>query len=388
MLQQQDLGRGAYEPKINSIQVLRGIAALLVTVYHLKEVMDTQDPFHREITFLFNSGPAGVSLFFVISGFIMVYITRTLQPSARNILQFFAKRLIRIWPAYAVITLGYCFLLSRLAPDAAYLRQLVLSLLFIPASTAPAPFYGYATLSVGWSLNYEIYFYLLITISSFFNRFRWYAFFGLIALTLVGLPTCYGYTSFKADRSLDLGIPYLNMIANPIVWNFVYGVVIGLAYANSAMNERLSKLFSHRRVTYGMLSIVIWQFVSGFLGGFGPLEWGAGSAILFTTFVFHFQKQSQKFPPWLIHVGNISFSIYLLHLPVMVGIAFLFRKLGYPVYGQGTAMFLLSVAVTLVASNVSYEYLELKSSAWIRERLGLHKSSPVKSAAKPVKELA
>lgn len=388
MLQQQDLGRGIYESKINSIQVLRGIAALLVTVYHLKEVMDKEDPFHREITFLFNSGPAGVSLFFVISGFIMVYITRNLRPSARNIIKFFAQRLIRIWPAYAVITLGYCFLLSRLAPEAAYLRQLVLSLLFIPTSTAPAPFYGYATLSVGWSLNYEIYFYLLITISLFFNRFRWYAFFGLIAFTLVGLPAYHGYLSFKADQSLDMGIPYLNMIANPIVWNFVYGVVIGLAYTNPAMNSRLSVLCSHRWVAYTTLSIVMWQFVSGFLGGFGPLEWGAGSAILFTTFVFHFQKQPQKFPAWLIHMGDISFSIYLLHLPVMVGIAFIFRKMGYPVYGQGTAMFLLSVAVTLVASNVSYEYLELKFSAWIRKKLGLHKASLMKAAAKPVKVLA
>lgn len=388
MIKQPDLGLGIHESKIASIQVLRGIAALIVTIYHLKEVMAEGAPFHREISFLFNSGPAGVSLFFVISGFIMVHITRALKPSGQNILRFFTKRLIRIWPAYAIITLGYCFLQSRLAPDADYLHQLVLSLLFIPTSTAPGPFYGYATLNVGWSLNYEIYFYLLIAISLFFKRFRWYAFFGFIALTLLGIPAYYGFITFKADRSIDLGIPYLNMVTNPIVWNFVYGVVAGLAYANPTMNDHLSKLFSHQWIAYGMVIVVIWQFLSGFLGGFGPLEWGAGSAVLFTTFVFHYQKQSPKFPAWLVQMGDMSFSIYLLHLPVVVGIAFLFRKMGYPVYGHGTAMFLLSIAVTLIASKVSYKYLELKFSAWIRKWLGLHKSSQMKAADPSVKVLA
>lgn len=63
MGQKQDPGRVIRESKLNSIQVLRGIAALYVTIYHLKDVMPKDAAFRKEFEFIFGSGPAGVSLF-------------------------------------------------------------------------------------------------------------------------------------------------------------------------------------------------------------------------------------------------------------------------------------------------------------------------------------
>ncbi|MBO9611855.1 MAG: acyltransferase [Dyadobacter sp.] len=381
MGQEQGPGRVTRESKLDSIQVLRGVAALYVTIYHLKDVIPGEAPFRKEIDFVAGSGPAGVSLFFVISGFIMVYITRNTMPSGRNIFRFTAKRLIRIWPAYAVITLGYCLLHSRIAPNPQWPSELLRSLLFIPLSNTPAPFYGYATLNVGWSLNYEIYFYLLIAVSMFFSRLRWYAFFLMIAVTLVGIPTYYGAFTLKADKMQDLGAPYLNMITNPIIWNFVCGVFLGLAYYHDALHERLRTLFSIKMVAPTALCLAVWQFLSGFLGGFGPLEWGLGSTLVFAAFVFHYQERIPKFPSWLVRLGDMSFSIYLLHVPVVVGLGFLFRKLGFPVYGEGTAMFLLSLALTLIASHLSYEYIEVKLTSYLSRWLREGKRLPVKEHA-------
>ena len=56
MEQENSLGYNPIDSKINSIQVLRGVAALVVTVYHLKDVIKEGDPFKEEIDFLFNSG--------------------------------------------------------------------------------------------------------------------------------------------------------------------------------------------------------------------------------------------------------------------------------------------------------------------------------------------
>ncbi|MCF0070759.1 acyltransferase [Dyadobacter sp. CY261] len=367
MVQEHGLGSAIHESKLNSIQVLRGIAALYVTIYHLKDVIREDDPFRAEIDFLFASGPAGVSLFFVISGFIMVYITRNTKPSLRNTARFIGKRLIRIWPAYTVITLLYCFLQSRLTLNATWFSDLFQSLLFIPLANEPSPFFGYATLNVGWSLNYEVYFYLMIAFSMLFARLRWYVFFLTIAVTLIGIPYYHGVFTLKADKVANLGTPYLNMLTNPIIWNFVFGVIAGLIYDYRPLKERLSNFLSIPMIAPTILCLAVWQFISGFLGGFGPLEWGMGSAAIFTVFIFYYQKRIQKFPPWLVKLGDISFSIYLLHVPVVVGLAFAFRKLGLPVFGEGVAMFLLSLVLTFVASNLSYEYLEIKLSSYLRQ---------------------
>ncbi|MGG7661727.1 acyltransferase family protein [Dyadobacter sp. BHUBP1] len=381
MGQEQGPGRVTRESKLDSIQVLRGIAALYVTIYHLKDVIPGDAPFRKEIDFIAGSGPAGVSLFFVISGFIMVYITRNTLPSMGSIFRFIAKRLIRIWPAYAIITLAYCLLHSRMSPNPEWASELLRSLLFIPLSNTPAPFYGYATLNVGWSLNYEIYFYLLIAISMLFSRLRWYAFFLMIAVTLAGIPAYYGVFTLKADKMQNLGAPYLNMITNPIIWNFVCGVFLGLAYYHNSMHERIRALLSIKMVAPTVLCLAIWQFLSGFLGGFGPLEWGLGSTLVFAAFVFHYQERIQKFPSWLVRLGDMSFSIYLLHVPIVVGLGFLFRKLGFPVYSEGTAMFLLSLALTLIGSRISYEYIEVKLTSYLSQWLRKSKQLPVKKHA-------
>ena len=378
----QEQGRATRESKLNSIQVLRGIAALYVTIYHLKDVIPPGAAFRKELDFLSDSGPAGVSLFFVISGFIMVYITRNTVPSARNIFRFTAKRLIRIWPAYAVITLAYCLLHSRVSPNPNWASDLWRSLLFLPLANTPAPFYGYAVLGVGWSLNYEIYFYLLIAVSMLFARLRWYAFFLIIAVTLVGIPTYYGVFTLRADKMSDLGAPYLNMITSPIIWNFVSGVFLGLAFYSEALHERIRAFFAWNLMAPTLLCLAVWQFLSGFFGGFGPFEWGLGSTVIFAVFVFHYQERIQQFPSWLVSLGDMSFSIYLLHVPVVVGLGFLFRRLGFPVFSEGTALFVLSLSLTLIASRLSYELLELKLTSYLSQWLTSGKKAPAKEHAR------
>jgi peptidoglycan/LPS O-acetylase OafA/YrhL len=211
-----------------------------------------------------------------------------------------------------------------------------------------------------------------------FSRLRWYAFFLMITVTLVGIPTYYGVFTWKADKMQDLGSPYLNMVTNPIIWNFVCGVFLGLAYSHHMLHERIRAFLSLTMVAPALLCLALWQFLSGFLGGFGPFEWGLGSVAVFAAFVFHYQERVQKFPSWLVGLGDMSFSIYLLHVPIVVGLGFLFRRVGFPVYSEGTAMFFLSVAMTLIASRFSYEYLELRLTSYLSQFLHARKRVTVK----------
>ncbi|WP_229254804.1 acyltransferase family protein [Dyadobacter linearis] len=354
------------DSKIDSIQILRAIAALIVTVFHSKDVFSKGEPFKQEVDFLFSSGPAGVALFFVISGFIMVYITRNMRSSPLAIYQFMVKRFVRIWPTYAIMTLWFYYIHHGFSADSRFMKDLIMSLLFIPLTHTDPPFYGNATLSVGWSLNYEIYFYLLIAVSLFFARYRWPVFFLLILITLVVIPVTAGYFTFKPDQSPDFGSGYLNMITNPIIWNFVYGVIIGLLYINPVTHAFFTSLFSRKGLTSAVVLLVIWQYLSGFFGGLGPFQWGFGAFALFFAIIFHESGTRLHFPAWLVRTGDMSFSIYLIHMPVLVIIPIFFAKLGYPVFGSGTAMLFLSLSVTLTLSQLSYHYLELRFSNFLK----------------------
>jgi peptidoglycan/LPS O-acetylase OafA/YrhL len=363
-----------FESKINSIQVLRAAAALTVTIYHLKDVIGKNEPFKQELDFFFNSGPSGVALFFVISGFIMVYITKQTTFNLLSVYKFIARRLVRIWPTYAVVTLIYFIFQSRIGLQPGAFRSVLLSLLFIPVTHIEPPFYGYAFLPVGWTLNYEIYFYGLVAISMLFSKFRWLVFFTIIAITLIVMPYTLGYLTLEAQRTPDLGNGYLNMIMNPIIWNFVYGVIIGLIYTNERLFPFFANVFSRVWLVFMFVSLALWQYWSGFFGGLGPLHWGFGSSLLFISFIFFNARRPMHFPDWIVKLGDMSFSVYLVHVPVGVILGHFFRRLGYPMYSTGTAMFLLSLSMTMVVSYLSYQYLELKLSSYLKRFLPFMKA--------------
>lgn len=138
---------------IRSLQILRGIAALLVVFYHARLVFDI--PHDSWFYALSGIGYAGVNLFFIISGFIMCYTTdRRTGP-----LKFMGRRLVRIAPLYWLILLFHAGFHSLTDP------QTYLSMLFIPLSVQSPPFLGFAAWTVGWTLNYEMFFYPVFALS-------------------------------------------------------------------------------------------------------------------------------------------------------------------------------------------------------------------------------
>src|SRR5215470_12318280 len=112
-----------------TIQVLRAFAAYLVVLVHLAPLVSMAGGAEDALGF----GYAGVDLFFVISGFIMVYTTsrRETQPW-----DFFAHRIARVVPMYWLLTLvvfaGVVFVPSLFQSTQANVVQLIKSLFFVP----------------------------------------------------------------------------------------------------------------------------------------------------------------------------------------------------------------------------------------------------------------
>lgn len=145
---------------ILSIQVLRFIAALSVVIFHAHLLLSRKLSGHvpNRVDHAFAVGASGVHIFFVISGFVMVYTSSRsgLTPGA-----FLKRRLIRIYPIYWLV--GTLYLAAHLLLKHPY----DLSVTEIAGAALLLPGYSPLVIGPGWTLSYEMYFYLCFTAALF-----------------------------------------------------------------------------------------------------------------------------------------------------------------------------------------------------------------------------
>jgi exopolysaccharide production protein ExoZ len=90
--------------KLNLLQVYRGMAAVLVVMVHLSQMSEKRLD-QVAFFYLFQAGWSGVDYFFVLSGFIMVYVHRSAIGKKDQLKSFLVQRAVRIYPIYWIITL-------------------------------------------------------------------------------------------------------------------------------------------------------------------------------------------------------------------------------------------------------------------------------------------
>lgn len=355
--------------RIEIVQVLRGLAAFFVMIYHLKDALPSDHWLKPGMDLVFNFGPAGVDLFFVISGFLMVLVLPFTGTGKLNqSVQFLLKRFIRIWPLYFLVTIGFYFTINALNyyPDS--IQRLVKSLMFIPLASEDPPFLGHAFLLVGWTLNYEMYFYLLVAVLLPLGRFKWGALLGVMLITLVGIPMAFSTFTLDPSQQQLFSAPYLNLITNPIIWDFVFGVLIGIAFRSPRSNALLQRIFRHPFLVAIVLAMAAGLVLSGFFWRHGPTQWGAAMALIFVVLLFYSTARQVSYPRALVYLGDISYSVYLLHLPALVALGTIFRWIGI---GKPAPHVLIVCAVvaTLVASHFSYQIVEKRGGDMLRRLL-------------------
>ena len=143
------------------IQILRAVAAIAVVVSHAAQNLD-RFAIAPNTSHFFVSGAAGVDLFFVISGFVMVYASEPLFGSASGAVTFLYHRIVRIVPLYWLATTFYV-IVAVLLPGlgTAYpIRTVAASFLFIPTLLPDGGIHP--VVLQGWTLNYEMLFYVKI----------------------------------------------------------------------------------------------------------------------------------------------------------------------------------------------------------------------------------
>ena len=353
---------GATGRAIENVQILRGIAAMLVIFVH----MDVLLPQLGLPTF----GESGVHIFFVISGFIMVHTTtgRNLRPWP-----FIAKRVARIIPAYWATTAAV-FAIALTAPallqsTQARWNELVMSLTFIPFSrhdgvVSPILF-------VGWTLNYEMFFYALFAIGLCRkNKTR-----GVISVSLFILAL----TGLRLALSPDSVIP--RFYTSPIMLDFVIGMMLGLLYLRIPRNVGvLVKLTAVALIPLGILAATSLPVLFPYVPGLVACGLPAGLVVIcaVASEIWGWSVRTR----WLLILGDASYAIYLTH-PFVTQIA---QKLAVRI-PAGKASALALIVITLVsvclAGMLFWRLIERPLSGIARQVLTPRRLGPPMTYSKP-----
>jgi peptidoglycan/LPS O-acetylase OafA/YrhL len=279
-----------------AVQILRAVAAGAVLFAHLNTEIAGRLEHVRFVGV--EVGQFGVDLFFVISGFIIVHSSEDLFGRERAGLRFFGRRLMRIVPLYWIITAILLLHVVRhyatIADANMSLGYIVASVLFIPYPTLSGEIAP--TVGVGWTLNYEMFFYAVFAVVVGLPR--------VAAVLLCGSALIFGVW---VNSSLQLPLP-IEYWLRPLILEFVFGMGIALLCRSGIC---LPALIRAILVLGAFATISATIYVD-----FAPriIEWGLPCAVLVAGATLGPDIDSRNLIVSAAGIlGDASYSLYLTH---------------------------------------------------------------------------
>jgi exopolysaccharide production protein ExoZ len=319
-----------------TIQALRAVAALLVVLLHAFETWGERvDPAAPGVGW--ENGAAGVDVFFVISGFVMVISSRRLVDRAGAALTFLRHRLVRIVPLYwllttvkilAVVALGSVVLRTGLDFD-----FVAGSYLFLPVTDSAGHFRP--VLPVGWTLTYEFLFYLLFAAALAIRV-------DVLVIVIPGLGLFAAVALVRTEAW-----PAWTILFDTIVGEFVFGVALGKW---TLQGFRLPPAIAGMCVLAGFALILVVPMVSE---NTRVLTWGVPAFAIVAGAVSLEPLVAPALPRWLLTLGDASYSVYLSHGFVLPVLGLLFSRIVSPgLWTEGLTIVLCLVFSSLVGWGV------------------------------------
>jgi peptidoglycan/LPS O-acetylase OafA/YrhL len=342
-------------PALLSIQILRAVAALGVLWHHTWHEMTARagwPPLFNE----FAVGAAGVDLFFVISGFVMVFASERMFGRHDAPRVFLARRIVRIVPLYWAVTailLAYVTIAHGVFPPPFISTQgVVASFLFWPYPLndgVMAPLHA-----LGWTLNYEMFFYAVFAAAILLPRRA-----AVVAVVAV-------FAALVALGRLTALPQPLAFWFDPIILEFCFGMAIAIACREGVRLPRAASAALILAALACYAASAVW----------GPhlqwraAEWGLPAAMLVAAFVLaEAAPRPGRLARAFAFVGDASYSLYLVHV-----LAFpLTRRMLAPWIGpvwMQVVYALALVAASVAAAIACYLLFERPITRALQKRIG------------------
>ena len=326
-------------PKMPGVQMLRALAAIMVLVGHVSA--EAQYYFGVSLPFAGLPWSRGVDIFFVISGFIITLSAQRLWGQRGAFRQFLRRRIIRVVPLYYFFTTLMVAALFAVPGGVKNTQldpvQIITSYLFVPYARYDgriAP-----VLSLGWTLNYEMFFYGIVAVALMLPRFGP----STIILVISGLSAI--GLLFEPQQTV------FAFWTNPTILAFVLGVLIARAHLANLAPRRGGLLV----LAFGLSALIVLNIqtpeVPRFISSGLPAAMIVAAPVLFSV---------QAYAPTTgLLLGDASYALYLSHRFVLrLGTLFLVPLLPSTFAGAAGYFLLISVVALLVSVAV-FRWIEV-----------------------------
>lgn len=326
--------------RILSLQFLRAFACLSVLCTHVLEILHIK-PFGD----YYISGGYGVDIFFILSGFL-IYITTKQTEKWKG---FAIKRIFRIFPMYWA---SFFLLLSWFLVN----TQERYSFIFYLQNLLMMPWSAQLTsksllVGVAWSTVYEVYFYFVFTLLLLFRLPKKY----------IGLLLVIIFIIMKTILKLDLfGLgensffQYISSVAGRThIVPFLIGIGIGMVVGNQLLPNMIKQHLKLTKILF-LLMHVIYFFI--LITQYFQTKSYIVSMIIFVLWIHvdHIWKINYQLPicRFLLKIGDVSYSIYLLHILVITVLleGFGIKDFGFLLFTS----FIFSISLSLI----TYKFIE------------------------------
>lgn len=333
------------------IQIVRALATLAVAATHYAIDFDKIVGFSTSLLPFTSVTYVAFDFFFVISGFVLVYASNSLFGTRDGPGTFYLRRLIRIIPMYWLATTLYV-LMALAIPSLGKgfsLQAIIASYLFIPVPRLDGVMQP--VVGQGWTLNYEMYFYVLFAISAMAPR-RAAVLIATILLILsviigrvVRLPTAFDYW------------------CQPIILEFIFGMTLGLLFLEGV---RVPSWTGWLLVIAGLAVIIFGPPRGTDYGMMRALQSGGAAALVIAGLTLGDLFKPSPIARLVSLVGDASFSLYLFHSFPNRGVIYAALWLGVDLNAVPILSLAVALALSTMMSIALYIYIEAPTTRTLR----------------------
>jgi peptidoglycan/LPS O-acetylase OafA/YrhL len=383
-------------PYITTLTPLRGIAALIVVIFHSNLDLIPFMPISRP--HFITMGWLWVDFFFVLSGFILcyVYVDKFKDSiSATTYWQYIKARFARVYPLH-FFTMVWCLICALIIIRYAKGVHPFYWGMFNPMSVIPSLFLAQSLgLSISaplntpsWSLSTEWWMYMIFPLLvPYFCRIKTM---GKI-LTLAGIAGLFLFVKYYLGHvglPFPGGSPSLNVITDFGIFRCMAGFLLGM-FLFTIYQESIGANFFRKS----------WVFAVFFFGALIAMQAGTEDILVIAVFPFIILSAAYNTTAikkildlsFLQRLGDWSFSIYMVHVPIIY-LFWIYQTLLDPTYWatfpppeaspenstMGWWLCLILVTLTLLLASLTYQYIEVPARNYLNKRFRPKEPDPVK----------
>lgn len=323
---------------------------MLVVLFHLVTVEKKYGGVENILPNFLNFGMFGVDLFFVISGFVMVAVTKGKFLNIKDAMKFLYHRISRIYPTYWVYTflvLGV-FLFNPAMVNSSQGNEvnIVSSFLLWPSDKLPL-------VMVGWTLIHEMYFYLVyFFILLFVPEKHLISALGLWTAVIVG-----------ANFSLELTSPFTALVFHPLTVEFIFGCLIAIYFFRENKKILRNDFLLLLAVVGFVASIYGQNLYHQYTGVVDVQGWWRTvifglPALLIVFSIINAERNGFVLSSLLVSIGDASYSIYLSHILTLSAVGRIWRIFSVDATWDNFIMIPILISAVIIVGMLSYRYVE------------------------------